>query len=104
MLEATSRRLEQLSVPVKAQIVTLTNELSKRTATFEKEYKNLDQEYRKLELTEKKLVAQNKVLEKPATGLNTTTSKELSKLDDLDVYVSYSIDETKASLLKAVRK
>ncbi len=99
-LEATCRALEQRSVPVKAQVVSLTNELRKRTATFENEYKHLDQEYRKLELTVKKLVNQQKDLEKPATGLNAETNKELSKLDDIDLYVPFSIEEVRLNLLR----
>jgi hypothetical protein len=99
-LEATCRALEQRSVPVKAQVVSLTNELRKRTAAFENEYKALDQEYRKLELTVKKLVNQQKDLEKPATGLNAETNKELAKLDDIENYVPFSIEEVRMNLLR----
>lgn len=98
--EADCRQFSQQAILVKAQAARLANELSKHTAAFESEYKKMDQEYRKLELAEKKLVTQSKGLEKPATGLNSATRKELDKLNNLDSYVPYSLEEMKAALLQ----
>jgi len=103
-LETACRQIGQQAGLIRTQGVRLANDLKNRTASFQSEYKKLDNEYRNLELKEKKLDLEGKDLEKPATGLNSEIRKELDKLDNLDSYVPYSIDEMKATLLKAAAK